>query len=120
MPMWKAFLIGVAALFVILTGLSLAANIANEHLEFKTRCMIEFNGQVTKIDGMTFCIDVQMVPEVVWVGGYGDKETYRITNECNVAGGKILNLSSASHDRGCYTYTIYKELGARHEYRANR
>ena len=74
-------------------------------------------GQVAGIAGVFFCIDAQVVPGVMWNAGDSNVKKYQASNDCLAAGGRMIDLSPAENDKGCYTYTIFKELGARYDYR---
>ena len=82
--------------------------------EYNEKCTM-LGGYVTGIADSKFCIDATPVPGIVWGGSNTNTKTekYQVTNDCLAVGGRILDLSSASSDKGCYTYTIFEELGAK-------
>ena len=79
-------------------------------------------GHVAGIAGVYFCIDAMPVRRqdgttIIWDARGTHTEKYQTSSDCLTAGGKIIDLSPAENDKGCYIYTIFEELGARHDYR---
>ena len=103
----------VASLLTI--GASAIFNTPELHKEFAKECAIA-QGWVKKLNSTTFCVDIKTVPDVIWMANASGDDKYKITHECVIAGGVILDLSNNNNDKGCYKLTIIEELGARRDY----
>ncbi len=106
--------IGIIALFV---GLVMIISWSGGRTkQFATECTV-LDGFVVDINEVTVCAAMEAVDGVLWSEKLPDPMKYHVSHACRLAGGRMLNLSSQSHDIGCYKVTVFKELGARHDYR---
>lgn len=116
-PAWKRFItnlwfIGFVAGVLVTFGVRSILKENPTHTEFAKECAT-LDGSVRKLNGVTFCIDIQAIPDIIYFSRMNHEEKYKITHDCVIAGGQMFDLSSNDHDYGCYKFTIFKELGAR-------
>ena len=116
-PAWKRFItnlwfIGFVAGVLVTFGVRSILKENPTHTEFAKECAT-LDGSVRKLNGVTFCIDIQEIPDIIYFSRMNHEEKYKITHDCVIAGGQMFDLSSNDHDYGCYKFTIFKELGAR-------
>ena len=111
-----AFIVFVLAVLVTV-GITFIVKVNENptHIEFAKECAL-LDGRVQRLNGVTFCVTIRSIPNVVFYGGMTHKEKYKTTHECHLAGGQMFDLSRKSFDYGCYKFTIFEELGARNDY----
>jgi hypothetical protein len=122
-PAWKRFITSTAFIafvvgFSVTVGVRAILRENPTHIEFAKECAV-LDGRVQNLNGVTFCATIQTIPDVIYLSTMSKKEKYELTHKCLAAGGQMFDFSRNDFDYGCYTFTIFKELGARNDYVPN-
>lgn len=119
-PLWKVYLtraalpIGIAVTFVFLLRTFVSAiAISPDELAFGMECSV-IGGSVEPIANVEFCVTGEKIE-------LATPKTF--AELCVEAGGihkRDIYLGDSDYADECWKYSIVQELGARHEYTANR
>ncbi|KKN34523.1 hypothetical protein LCGC14_0792730 [marine sediment metagenome] len=111
-----SFMMGFLLTFGIRAIIKVSSTDPNPtHIEFAKECSL-LSGFVREVGKNTFCIDIQPIPDIIFLSTMNKKEKYKLTHECMSAGGQMFDFSNNDFDYGCYKFTIFEELGARNDY----